>query len=339
MPIIAIDSLLAPVADASPCGEDMSAGTELFVLEAEARGKTEQQFGDTIIPGVAADWTAVRNQAQALLQRTRDLRVLMYLVRAATRLEGLQGYHAGLRVLRGLIETRWQHVHPMPDADDQDPFERINAIASLADRETLMADLRLARIGPERIACTVDEVEQAFLVKPEAEAQKLRHSVRERLRDSSKVAPELIGVLIGCADELAALDAALTAHAPGRSPDLKAPARVLAVLANLGRELSGQPVDTAADAATAAGGVPRAAVAAQGQASAGLNSRADAARMLGTVCDWLEKHEPSHPAPLLVRRAQRLLDKTFMEIIRDLVPESSDAVERLAGPTASSDRP
>ena len=91
----------------------------------------------------------------------------------------------------------------MPDADDQDPFERINAIASLADRETLMADLRLARIGPERIACTVDEVEQAFLVKPEAERRSCAIPYASACATAARSRLRLIGVLTGWGDELA----------------------------------------------------------------------------------------------------------------------------------------
>jgi type VI secretion system protein ImpA len=336
MSFVAVDTLLAPVADTSPCGDDLSAGTELFVLESEARGKPEQQFGDKIIPAVAPVWTDVRDQALALLARTRDLRVVMYLLRAATRIEGLEGFHAGLRVLRGLVESRWEHVYPLPDpSDGHDPYERANALLALADRETVLADLRAARVGADRVACTVGEVEQAFVDKPEAESQGERRSLIERIRASAKTAPGLLDALTGSATELAAMSAAFERHAPGQGPELKPLSRVLAALAGIGRELSGQPAaaaegDAAAHAANgAAAPAPSGAVGAVATAGP-LHTRADAARLLGTVAQWLEEHEPGHPAPLLIRRAQRLLDMTFMQIIRDLVPESADAVERLA---------
>ena len=60
-------------------------------------------------------------------------------------------------------------------------------------------------------------------------------------------------------------------------------------------------------------------------------SRDDAIRTLERVCEWIERHEPSNPAPLLIRRAQRLMRKNFFEIIRDLAPDGLDAVERIAG--------
>jgi len=49
------------------------------------------------------------------------------------------------------------------------------------------------------------------------------------------------------------------------------------------------------------------------------------------VCEWIERNEPSHPAPLLIKRAQRLMTKNFFEIIRDLAPDGLDSVEKIAG--------
>lgn len=50
--------------------------------------------------------------------------------------------------------------------------------------------------------------------------------------------------------------------------------------------------------------------------------------------DSIERNEPSHPAPLLIQRAQRLMTKSFVEIIRDLAPDGMGQVQMLAGPDA-----
>ena len=54
-------------------------------------------------------------------------------------------------------------------------------------------------------------------------------------------------------------------------------------------------------------------------------------RSLDRACEWLERHEPTNPAPLLIRRAQRLMGKSFLEIIRDLAPAGIDQIENIAG--------
>jgi type VI secretion system protein ImpA len=62
-----------------------------------------------------------------------------------------------------------------------------------------------------------------------------------------------------------------------------------------------------------------------------LRTRADARRLLESVCDFLERTEPAHPAPLLIRRAARLLDLSFLDIIRDIAPGATGDIENLGG--------
>ena len=60
-------------------------------------------------------------------------------------------------------------------------------------------------------------------------------------------------------------------------------------------------------------------------------SRADAIRALETICEFIERTEPASPAPLLIRRAQRLMKKNFVEIIQDLAPDSMSQIRNVAG--------
>jgi hypothetical protein len=60
-----------------------------------------------------------------------------------------------------------------------------------------------------------------------------------------------------------------------------------------------------------------------------IRTREDAIRMLDRVCEYMERTEPASPAPLLIRRAQRLMNKSFVEIIEDLTPDSVVAIKAL----------
>ena len=62
-----------------------------------------------------------------------------------------------------------------------------------------------------------------------------------------------------------------------------------------------------------------------------IANRDDALKALDQVCEWIERHEPTNPAPLLIRRAKRLMTKSFMDIVRDLAPDGLSQVERIAG--------
>ena len=59
-------------------------------------------------------------------------------------------------------------------------------------------------------------------------------------------------------------------------------------------------------------------------------------RVLDKVCEYYGRYEPSSPVPVLVRRAQRLVSKSFMEIIQDLSPDSVRQIEVISGPTEES---
>ncbi|HEY4957661.1 MAG TPA: type VI secretion system ImpA family N-terminal domain-containing protein, partial [Caldimonas sp.] len=163
MAAIDIDALLAPVSEAAPCGEDLGYDAAFLALEEAARGKTEQQFGETVIAAQDPDWRAMKEQSLALFARTRDVRVAIHLLRALTRLEGSSGFCTAIKVVHGLLEQHWDGVHPMLDAEENnDATMRLNALAPLADAATVLADVRSAAVGDARNGLTVRQIELAF---------------------------------------------------------------------------------------------------------------------------------------------------------------------------------
>jgi len=66
-----------------------------------------------------------------------------------------------------------------------------------------------------------------------------------------------------------------------------------------------------------------------------ISTRDDVQVLLEKACQYMERTEPSHPAPMLIRRAQRLLDLNFFQIIEELVPEGLQKIESLAGRSLS----
>ena len=109
-----------------------------------------------------------------------------------------------------------------------------------------------------------------------------------------------------------------------QGPDLRPLRVLLEALAHAGDALLGLAAAPNEDSRGPTG-------AAATVSSTQIGSRGDVLRTLDRACDWIEQHEPTNPAPLLIRRAQRLMNKNFLEIIRDLVPEGVDQVERIAG--------
>ncbi|HSC00659.1 MAG TPA: type VI secretion system protein TssA, partial [Burkholderiaceae bacterium] len=281
-----------------------------------------------------ADWPAVHERVLALLPRTRDLRLAVMLARCQARLHGLGGYAQGLALVRGLLERHWDHVHPQLDpGDGNDPTMRMNVLVPLSAADAGLLDLRAAALSPVRGSLTTRDVELAFVPASAAAGETvpseagLLAALERLVAEHPQTATDATAVH----EAVQAIDARLQAQVgAAQAPELAPLLALTGVLARAVARASGKAAD-ATHAPTAAG-VEGVAATALGT----IRNRSDAARELGRVCEWIERNEPSNPAPLLIRRAQRLMDKTFLEIIRDLAPDGLGQVERIAGTEASS---
>lgn len=331
MNALPVEDLLASLGDDAPCGADLEYDPAFLALEEAARGKPEQQFGDTVIAAQDPDWRVVHEHASDLARRTRDVRVAVMLARAGARLHGVAAYGSGLALIAGLLEQHWDHVFPLLDADDNnDPTMRLNALAPLVDADGGLADLRSAVIGTSRPPLTVRQVELAF-GKSEPRPDETVPSVEGVLQGLQAAESQSAGTLAALKQlhaEVARIEALLNDKVgASQGPELR-PLRALAqTLSNAATQAEGGAAEATAaeDGSTASGGsVVRG-------APGSLQTREDVVRSLDRACEWLERHEPTNPAPLLIRRAQRLMGKSFLEIIRDLAPAGIDQIENIAG--------
>ncbi len=338
MALIDVDTLLAPLGDESqPCGPDLEYDASFLALEEAARGKPEQQFGETIIPAEEPDWRKVQTLSLDLLGRTKDLRVATQLLRAATRLQGLGAAADGLKLIHGLLSVHWDHVHPMLDADDgNDPTMRLNALAPLVDGQAFLLDLRKAPIGAGRSGLTGRDIELATgKAQPHGdETVTPMAGVQQALRDAEAQQPGVLAALGGMADTVSAIDAVIAERASISGPEFRPLRQLAQTFSDVAAQASGATAGSHTAAAADVGGDLSAAGVAHTAAmfqTGELRTREDAIQALEKVCQWLEANEPSNPAPLFIRRAQRLMSKNFVDIIRDLVPDSIDQVGKLAG--------
>lgn len=333
MPELDIESLLAPLAGDAPCGVNLEYDPAFQTLQEAASGKPERQYGSTIIAAEPPDWPAVREQALALAARTRDLRVAVWLARGAARVDGLAGAVQGLQLLRGLLERYWDTVHPLLDADDgNDPTARLNALSPLSHDDGL-ADLRAAGLTRARGAVTVRDIELAFgrVEALAGESAPTEAGVTPAVAAAQAQSPALVAAMAGGLEAALGIAKLLeTKLGAAQAPDLAPLTKLLRCVALAGRRAQGGPA-TEIDAADSAGAGAVAGANASPKSIGAIQSREDAIRALQRVSEWIERNEPSNPAPLLIQRAQRLMKKNFLEIIRDLVPEGLGQIEKLAG--------
>lgn len=333
-----IEEFLAPISPDKPCGENLEYDADFQIMNQSSQGKAEQQFGKTIIPAEPADWNTVEKFATSLLTRTKDLRVLLALTHAWTRRHGLAGYADGLLLVQEAIARYWEPLYPLlEDNGETDQFYRIHALAGLSDK----SDLTVA-------------VRNASLLRSNGDEISLRDA--QALLDGSKTGcPDYPGGRPRLIDELACGDQ------PGTSAVIVINLRLRAIRNLLTGYLgeSGVPemeqllktvglVAGACQVTDITKLLPKCEVQAEEHAepqplatqavqqvidwrSVQVTTLADAQLMLEKAKQYFAQYEPSHPAPLMIERVQRLLDLNFMDIIRELAPDGVNQLENIFG--------
>ncbi|HUV64522.1 MAG TPA: type VI secretion system protein TssA [Sedimentisphaerales bacterium] len=350
---IDIERLLSEVSPEAPCGEDLSYDASFLALEDMLRPKA----GGGVVAGVeeAAEepnWREVRDNSMELLRRSKDLRVAMYLVLASLRMDGLAGLRNGLTFLQGLLDRFWEHLYPKLDPEDNyDPLERINILQSLSPATVSQQDpmkfkQRLAEVplcnSPQMGRFSLRDIQLAKGVVPipsdgvaglrdmSVIDAAFQDTATDELLAASKASEEAI-------EHLATITTVFSKNAAqGQTPDLS---DFQSVLGNIHKCLQGylakrgygEAVEEGAPAAGTAGGETDKG----GMSLAGeIRSPQEALLAIEKVCQYFDRHEPSSPVPLLLRRAQRLVSKSFLDVIQDVCPDAMSRIQMLGGVSA-----
>ena len=330
-----VETLTTEISAESPAGEDLEYDPDFGELERSAQGKAEQVMGDEVVEAEPPDWRSVLQQAEALFDRTLDLRVGVLLARAGLNTGGLAGLADGLHVMRRLLENHWDTVYPVLDADDDnDPTIRVNTVANLADENGLLKDLQLMPIVSARMAGRFS-LRDVRIANGDIQAPADEDAVDSTIVNAAFMEADLDEMIehasrtVEALEHAQAIDAAFNERVgAANGPDLQA---LFTHLDEINRiystNLNARGVGVEADGAEGDEGGES-----QGSPISGdIRSREDAIRMIEKICLYFERHEPSSPVPLLLNRAKGLISKDFLEILRDLTPDGVSQAETIRG--------
>ncbi len=330
-----IDTLLAPISSDAPCGENLEYDPDFLEMNKASIGKSEQQFGSTIIPAETPDWMQVERLGVALMARTKDLRVMFKLMHAWAELHGLSGYADGLALIHQAIVRYWDTLQPELDFDGEiDPLFRINVLADLGDKTPLASCIRTTSLLKSasgeislRDACALlDGSKQECADFPGGRVRLLGE-----LAQASQPESQLVMTLYQTLNDLRT---EVSRHL-GESalPEMDGQLHLFRTLAQACKPNAEEspPEEVSVEAPTAAVTPILSQTSVFSWHSAQIQSREDAQLMLDKVKHYFSLHEPSHPAPLMIERVQRLIAQDFMQIIRDLAPDGLNQLETILG--------
>lgn len=246
-------------------------------------------------------WGTVESASRVLLGKAADLRVGVWLLRAALAQRGLAGAADGLEALGAIAARPLANIRPagLPDAPagelhalhlawlsgpaflHQLTHSRLNLDCGISVRQLIKGHGDLPLVERERVRCDVSRMRAGL-------ARLLDLSVLENFAEQ-----------FDCAGLNAVLEELDTALTPSRA---------------------------ALSAKSALEAAPGAAL------PESLSSREEVAAALDRVIAYFHEYEPGHPAPIFLARAKRMLGAGFEELMAELFAESDALVARLDRP-------
>ncbi|PHM73436.1 type VI secretion system protein TssA [Xenorhabdus kozodoii] len=345
-----IDALLSPISAEFPCGENLEYDNEFLALEQILIEKPEQQFGDVLIPAEPPNWIEVEKKAILLLSRSKDLRVIIALMQAWLSIRGICGYADGLVLLRQTLERYWEEAWPKLEFNGEyDPLFRLNTLAAIEDGSpcTISAqDSIILRSVPTELSLQ----EVCLLLNGTVTEIKDYTGGRTRLVNELKQqpnSPEILAI-ISIRQQLTALIEIIRhnlsdIHVPELPHFLKQLDTIIEFYSShksgIGTPNTGtfhssplmqQQTATEQTAASTPLTPPEKGVFPYWH-EIEVCDRDEARILLEKAKIYFLKHEPSHPAPIMIDRILRLIDSDFINIIYDLVPEGLNQLETIFG--------
>lgn len=321
-----VDELLKPISDDEHCGPNLEDDPEFRSLEHDIQGEPERYIGG--IPAKEPKWNEIKSRAEILLLRTKDLNVAIWFARASMHCDGIGGLLTGLNVIQGYLTQYWDCVHPCLDPEDNnDPLQRLNILSQIGSYEIFVRDVHKVKLTFKNIQFTIRDIlaiegkinvlqdqpeytkEQVEGVFHDPDNAPVIQDLNQQLMDILALLKDLRKTLSQKLDDLSLL------------PSFEQLETVLIDIQRL-CTVSTSNEDKEIAMSTNTDNCVTMPTSIDNNAAVGeIRSREDIVRVLEKVCRYIERTEPTNPAALIIRFAQTLMTKNFVEIMEMLPPE------------------
>jgi type VI secretion system protein ImpA len=328
-----VASLTQPIAADDPCGPDLDAVGDVQYLNffAGAESLLPMSFFEVVnangergrFDPKAVDFAGQFAAARPLLARTRDLRLNLLLAKFSILNRDLDGFLGCLKATNLLLREQWEAVHPR--GEDGDYALRAVTVEAIDVFPTVINPLQFLPLIENRRHGSLNyrayQVAKGEIPAGDADVDGPDLATIERIVGEtdldtlkaasarcSAVAAELAGIKVTwheklnsgqpiSLDRLSSLVNGMTAWLAGLVT-ARDPHAIAAPTEDATPVDAQMPLDTIG----------------------ALASSAQASAALAAAADYFGRMEPSNPALLLVRQAQEMVGKSFIEVMRMLVP-------------------
>ena len=362
--------LLESISDDAPCGVDLEYDADFAQLESLFPGEQETQMGDSIIEAQEPNWDEIINLCEGLLEKSKDLNLLVYFCIASLEVRGISGLSDGVQLLKDIVLRYWEHLYPQLDMDepeDQRYIERINILDNLSKPFKSFGDdfkmVERVRNSPISDSKQVGRFSLAHILAakenkpmPNGSTAPTLHLIEASFQstDRSLLIEKLEAAdsIIAAIDELDSfLEGAVGAQNSVHLENLKHEIEMLQKILNefvsgtnegsdkkslqkpTGNETEGAaPVSEFPN--TFQNDMPASGI---GSGSGEIRTREDVIQTIDRILAYYPKYEPGSPVPFLLRRARRLVSLDFMQLMGDLAPSAKSDLESLLGSRAEAE--
>lgn len=324
---IELATITAPLSDDQPCGPDLDMEFDMDFMNfvAEIDGRIPTAFF-SFEPG-SLDFAAYYDRIGDILQRTRDIRVLVPLAKLRILQSDLSGFAETLDAIHRLLKERWSDLNPRPAE-----FLELGMgqLATLDDMPNVILPLQHAALVRSRRAGAIT-LRKWQVAKGEVNARE-----GEETTDAETITRELAGAdatdlgrsqaaLLRARDAVAGIRAVCIGEAGyDQAPVLeRLPAALEAAIALIETATGGPAEGEEAESAAAVQGADQAGTRVVRLPTGAVATREQAVEAMHVAARYFALREPSSPVPILLREAQTAASKTFYELVSDLVPETA----------------
>lgn len=277
------------------------------------------------------NWRLVAEQSGKLLEQCYDLRVALWLIRANMQLEGTSALFIGLSNLDKRIAEIPDTLYPLSESPPLNS-EHAAALGWLSTTQCL-AELKTTRLTAELPFTVQDLISNETIINESARspaaisAQLL--NVNTCLQKSGL--PDLLEQFKLIEKSIKRIEDYANQHSEGYQLNCEQLhvflIKCIACLSsvnnhNLNVEIIPNEENTPSEL------IMRTSIPVD---DIHLRSRQEIILMLDRILDYFHHYEPSHPAPIFIRRTKQMIGMDFISIVEDLLPESSLTLQQFTG--------